>query len=182
MNGKRTGRGITHKWQFSDPRFERIREKWAANEIYQAIKRVNRHMAYSTNCYLICNNLNVVSHVEEKLKNCEVKEVSDVNFQFEFRKTKQDEYVEKLQENSYANRFITLLAELKNGKHEQLLHDINRKKGYRYKKKTVCEYLGMNSANFSHQIEKNTNVIQFCDIRKISISGQYIVIPDKDIA
>lgn len=181
LRGKSTGSGITHIWKFNDERFERIREKWAANEIYQAIKRVNRQMEHSTKCFLLCNNQNVVKLVADKLKNCQVKEVVGDNFEFEFKPNRRDEYIDKLRENSFANKFITLVAELQDGKHEELLHDEKNNIGYRYKKKAVCQYLGINSTNFSHYIGNKTNVVQFCDVRGIAITGQYIVIP-KEVA
>lgn len=178
---KKVGTGLYRRWQFEDPKFERIRESWMAKEIYQAIKRVNRQMVYSTNCFLFCNNENVVSLISEKLKNCQVEVVDDIGIKFD--RTKKDEYIESLQNRSYANQFIKLLAELQDGKHVELLYkDGNKKIGYNYKKKDLCEYLGLNNTNFSHQIGNNTEVIYYCNERQISMSGHYVVIPDIKIA
>lgn len=42
---------------------------------------------------------------------------------------------------------------------------------YRFKKKDVCNYLGINNVNFSHQIGRNIEVIHYCGVRNIGISG-----------
>lgn len=40
------------RYQFDDPKLEKIRTQWIATEIYQAVKRVNRNMVYDTECLL----------------------------------------------------------------------------------------------------------------------------------
>lgn len=174
---KGKGRGITKQWKFYDPELEIVREKSIANEIYQAIKRVNRQMVHSTNCFLICNNQNIVSLVADKLKNCQVNRIDGDNFKFEFKRTDQDNYIDKLQENSYASRFITLLAEIKEGKHQDMLH--KNKKGevipFTYSKITLREYLGIDtSAKFSNRVLNKTEVVSFCEDRNINLEGKYV--------
>ncbi|WP_027398376.1 DEAD/DEAH box helicase family protein [Anaerovorax odorimutans] len=170
--GRLIGNGLTSRWEFVSSKFEKIREKWIANEIYQAIKRVNRNMLHDTKCYMICNNTNAVNMVVEKLKNCTVKTIDDLNFEFNY--SKRNEYIGKLKQNSYASKFIQLMAELLDRQHSEL-----EDKDYKYRKKVICKYLNIDSANFSHQITSKTEVIEYCKQRNISLSGQFITLPQK---
>ncbi len=89
---------------------------------------------------------------------------------FEFNFTKQEKYIKKQKENSYATRFITLLSELKNGQHKELQHRENV-----YKKQTIREYLSISSAkDFNNKVLSKTEVIRHCNARDIDLSGQYI--------
>lgn len=141
LSAHRRGRKMVTQYQFDDPRFERIRTQWITTEIYQAVKRVNRNMVYDTECLIFINNDSVIDLLKSKLRGCTIKQkdvtVNDVGYV----STKQDKYVETLIDNSYASKFIQLLAELQQGKHKELSHA----KGI-FKKKTIREYLGINSA------------------------------------
>lgn len=168
LAGKSVGHGCTRRWEFTNKRFENIRTKWIASEIYQAIKRVNRNMQHDTNCFLICNNIDAVQLVAQKLKNCMVKTIDDVEFDFVY--TKHEAHNNEQKENGHAGKFIKLLAELQDGQHPELLCG-NRT----YKKKILREYLKIKSAkDFNNKVLSKTDVIQYCRTRGINILGQYV--------
>ena len=127
-------------------------------------------MVYDTECLIFINNDSVIDLLNSKLRGCTIKQkdvtVNDVGYV----STKQDKYVETLIDNSYASKFIQLLAELQQGKHKELSHA----KGI-FKKKTIREYLGINSAvSFSNHVLNKSNVIEYCTTRNINTSGQTI--------
>lgn len=172
---KSTGRGTKTRYEFTDKRFEKIRTLWIAEQTYQAIKRVNRNMKYVTNAVIFMNNPDVIDLLKENLKGCNIQTVEENEIKCLW--TKQDEYVTELQKNSYATKFVELLAELENGKHSDLLY--RNKKGNvvygTYAKKTIREYLRINNATtFSNKVLSKTQVVTYCRTRDISTSGQYI--------
>jgi hypothetical protein len=153
---------------FDDPRFEKIRTQWIANELYQAIKRVNRQMKHNTNCFLLCNNTEAIEMVADKLINCNVKIIDDININFIC--SKQKKYIDKLKKKCFANKFIQLLAELQQGQHNELEHSSGT-----YKKKILRDYIGIkNASNFNQQVLLKSDVISYCKTRNIIIESQYI--------
>ena len=169
-SARRRGCQMCTQYKFDDRRFEEIRSRWIATEVYQAVKRVNRNMIYKTDCIIFINNDDVIKLLSEKLKHCTVESetvtVSDVGYSY----TQRDKYIDSLKENSYANKFIRLLAELQEGKHK----DLSCGNG-KYKKKVIREYLGIESAVcFNRYALNKSNVIEYCQTRHIDLSGQTI--------
>ncbi len=129
-------------------------------------------MQYDTDCIIFINNDEVIKLLSEKLKHCTVESetitASDVGYAY----TKKDKYINKLKENSYASKFIQLLAELQEGKHQELACGNGK-----YKKKVIREYLGIqDTKNFSSLVLKKSNVIEYCQTRNIDLSGQTITL------
>ena len=92
---------------------------------------------------------------------------------FHVEKNKQDDYVEKLKQESYATKFIELLSDVQNGLHPELLDKNNR-----IPKIKVREYLGIKtSGNFSNKVLNKSEVMFYCQTRNISLTGQYIKLP-----
>ena len=92
---------------------------------------------------------------------------------FVIAKNRQDEYIEELQKESYATKFIDFLAEVQNGLHTDFVDDKKR-----ISKVKVREYLGIKtSSNFNSKVLKKTEVIRYCEARSILLSGQYIKLP-----
>lgn len=175
LTAKSVGRGVTQRWEFISPTLEEIREKWIAREIYQAIKRVNRQNQHSTICYIFCNNFNAIDLVVNRLKNCSLEVIEDKNIKFEYNK--QEEYQKQQNDNSYANKFIRLLAELQNGLHPELAYMNKNGEVIQniFSKIKLRTYLGINSsANFSNKVMNKTMVIDYCQTRCIDLKGKYI--------
>ena len=156
-----------------DERLENIRVHWIASEIYQAIKRVNRNMVHTTDVIIFLNNEKIISLIQEQMKNSCL-EVNDYQIDmFQIEKNKQDEYVDTLKKESYATKFIVLLAEIQNGMHSEMLDSNNR-----ISKIRAREYLGIKtSGNFSNKVLNKSEVIFYCQTRNIRLDGQYIKLP-----
>lgn len=173
LNARCIGRSHKKIYEFTDKRLEDIRLYWVASEIYQAVKRVNRNMIYATDVLIFLNNEKIISLVQEQMKNCNLEVVNYQKDVFQVVENKQDKYITELQKNSYATKFIELLADLQNGLHPELLDDNNR-----ISKKEVRQYLGIStSANFSNNVLRKTEVISYCEVRNIGLQGQYIKVP-----
>lgn len=88
---KCNGRTIRKIYSFTDERLEKIRVRWIASEIYQAIKRVNRNMRYDTEVLIFINNENIIELIKSQMKNCTVKTIDFDNDMFIMEKSKQDD-------------------------------------------------------------------------------------------
>lgn len=171
LRARSTGRSHKMIYSFTDKRLEDIRIYWIASEIYQAIKRVNRNMLYETDILIFLNNEKIISLIQEQMKNCNLEIVDYQEFQVE--KSRQDEYVEELRKDSYATKFMDLLAETQNGLHPELLDEKNR-----ISKVKARTYLGIKtSGNFSNKVLNKSEVITYCQVRNIELNGQYIKLP-----
>ena len=107
------------------------------------------------------------------MKNCSLEVVEYERDMFQVEKSKQDEYFAKMKQDSYATRFIDLLAEVQNGLHPEMLDKNNR-----ISKVKAREYLGIKtSGNFSNKVLNKSDVISYCQVRNIDLTGQYIKLP-----
>ena len=173
LSARCKGRWAQRLYEFSDRRLEDIRIHWIASEIYQAIKRINRNMLYESDVIIFLNNEKIISLIQGQMKNSSLEVVEYGKDIFQLEKTKQDEYIAQLQKDSYATKFMDLLAEIQCGMHPELLDDKNRSS-----KKLVREYLGIKtSANFSNKVLNKTDVIFYCQTRNIQLDGKYIKFP-----
>lgn len=170
---KCNGRTIKKIYSFTDKRLEKIRVHWIASEIYQAIKRVNRNMRYNTEVLIFINNEDVINLIKSQMKNCIIEVWEFDNDMFVMEKSKQDDYVETLKQDSYATRFINFLAEAQNGLHPEFIDD-----KHRISKLKLREYLGIKtSSNFADKVLRKSEVISYCQVREIDLSGQYVKLP-----
>lgn len=171
---KCNGRTIRKIYSFTDERLEKIRVRWIASEIYQAIKRVNRNMRYDTEVLIFINNENIIELIKSQMKNCTVETIDFDNDTFIVEKSKQDDYVETLKQSSYASKFIDFLAEVQNGLHAEFVDE-----KHRISKIMAREYLGIKSSgNFSNKVLNKSEVISYCQARNIQFTGQYIKLPE----
>lgn len=170
---KCNGRTVKKIYSFTDKRLEKIRIHWIASEIYQAVKRVNRNMRYATDVLIFINNEEVIELIKSQMKNCIVETIDFENDMFIMEKSKQDDYVETLKLDSHATRFIEFLAEIQNGLHPEFLDE-----KHRIPKAKLREYLGIkSSSNFADKVLRKSEVISYCQVREINLSGQYIKLP-----
>lgn len=167
---KCNGRTVKRIYSFTDKRLEKIRVHWIASEIYQAVKRVNRNMKYATDVLIFINNEDVIDLLKSQMKNCSVEILDFDSDKFIMEKSKQDNYVEELKQDSYAAKFIDFPAETQNGMHPEFIDN-----QHRIPKVKVREYLGIKSSgNFSNKVLNKSEVILYCQARDIGLSGQYI--------
>lgn len=177
-DGKNTGAGDYKVYRFSNKQFEKYRQCRNANEIYQAIKRVNRNMEHETKVILLNNDSETVERVTKMFKDCNVNEY-DNDF-VEYEKSKMDKYNEERKENSYASKFIKLSIEIMNLKHLDLQQEKKNRKGEMviqqgfYQKKKVIEYMKISRKHFSEYVLNNVDVIDFLQKHNIAVAGQAI--------
>ena len=82
--------------------------------------------------------------------------------------------METLKQDSHATRFIEFLAEIQNGLHQEFLDEIHS-----IPKAKLREYLGIKtSSNFADKVLRKSEVISYCQVREIDLSGQYIKLPN----
>jgi len=172
---KTSGKGTRTKYEFIDKRFEKIRSLWLAEQIYQAIKRVNRDMSRETKVIILMNNKEVIKLLAEKLHGCSVRYVEDNSFECE--PTKKEKYLDSQREHSQANQFIKLLEKIQDGKHPELWYKDS--KGQIYKgvctKKAIRVYLGIGSAkDFYNKVLSKSFVITYMNTNNIQFKGQFI--------
>lgn len=171
---KCNGRTVKKIYSFTDKRLEKIRIHWLASEIYQAVKRVNRNMRYDSDVLIFINNEDVIELLKSQMKNCSIEVLNFNSDVFIIEKNKQDNYIEMLKQDSYASKFIDLLAEIQNGLHSEFLD-----KKHRISKAKVREFLGIKtSSNFANKVLRKSEVISYCEARNIQFAGQYIKLPE----
>ena len=170
LKTRNTGRKGLTKYGFANPVLEKIRNYWISSETYQAIKRVNRNMRSDTDVLIFMNNDEVIQLLKKQLKNCTVEELYVDENELGYEYTKQDNYVDNLQKDSHANKFLSLLSEIEKGEHRELEY----KEGV-YQKKVLREYLGISkAAYFNHKVLSKERVIEYCKARNIELSGKYV--------
>jgi len=177
LHGKSVGTGVYRHWTLDTQQLETLRIEWIANEVYQAIKRVNRNMEADTNCYIFCNYKDAIELIAGKLQNCNISVIDD--FDFILEETKYEQHINELKSNSHEQKFIKLLAELQSGKHSELL--AKDKKGNTipntYTKIALRTYMGIkSSSNFSDKVLNRDEVIKYCKVSGIEITRYSIVI------
>lgn len=173
LTSKCNGRAAKKIYSFTNPKLENIRIHWIASEIYQAIKRVNRNMLYESDVIIFLNNESIIKLIQQQMKNSQLEIIEYDTNKFEMEYSKQDDYVNSLKKDSYATKFINLLAETQNGLHPELVDDRKR-----ISKIKAREYLGIKtSGNFSNKVLNKSEVLFYCQARNIKLDGQYIKLP-----
>jgi hypothetical protein len=175
--GINIGKGDTKVYRFKEDKFEEYRQGKNANEIYQAIKRINRNMEHESKIAIFNNDVDMINTVIKMFKGAE-----DIKFYeniIEFEKSKQDKYNEERSENRYAMKFIALCQEIMKLKHTDLQAKKKDRKGNDvtlmgiYKKSDLREFMGINSKpNFTIKVLNDVDVIDFLKRHNIVVSGQ----------
>ncbi|MBU3176663.1 DEAD/DEAH box helicase family protein [Clostridium estertheticum] len=166
--GKNVGKGIDKVFRFADSRFEDYRQYKNANEIYQAIKRVNRNMERESMVIIFNNDTETIDRVIKMFKNCIVTTKEDCGI-VEYKETKKDKDTLHRRENRQARRFIKMCQEmLEFERHDLLQRKKNRKGEYDvvkgvYSKQKIREFLGIaDKNNFKTKVMNDLDVIDFC--------------------
>jgi hypothetical protein len=176
-SGLNNGKGDEKVYRFKEDKFEEYRQCKNANEIYQAIKRVNRTMEKESKIYIFNNDSETIDRVLKMFKGN--KKVAEYENFIEFGKTDMDKYNEERQENRHAMKFITLCKEIIQLRHIDLQATKKNRKGEEeqligtYKKSTLRECLGIkDKGQFKRDILDDVDVIGFCARHSIKLSGQ----------
>ncbi len=174
--GSNVGSGDEMVYRFNENKFEEYRQSKNANEIYQAIKRVNRNMSKESNVFIFNNDMETIQRVLDMFKGNKTTTIYDNKVEFE--KSKQEEYIEERKENRQAKKFITLLNEIMKLKHIDLQKQKKNRKGEMetvmgiYPKASLRDYMGVDKSNFAKVILNDADVIDYMARHNIINNGQ----------
>jgi hypothetical protein len=172
--GSRVGSGDSQVYRFKEDKFEEYRQCYNANQIYQAIKRINRNMELDSTVFIFNNDSEMIDRVMKMFKgDYKFKEYDNM---VKFEKSKQEEYNEDRKENRQAMKFILLCKEIiklkhtdlqttkKNRKHEDIIQN-----GI-YSKELIREFMKIDKSNFAKTIMNDAEVIAYCSKHNIIVS------------
>jgi hypothetical protein len=178
-SGINDGKGAEKVYRFKEDKFEEYRQCRNANEIYQAIKRVNRTMEKESKIYIFNNDSETIDRVLKMFKGN--KKVAEYENFIEFEKSDMDKYNDQRQENRHAMKFITLCKEIMQLRHIDLQATKKNRKGEEeqlrgtYKKASLREYIGIkDKGQFKRDVLDDVDVINFCTRHNILSIGQII--------
>ena len=182
-----TGRKDGATYELSNKEFELFRKQHVANEIYQAIKRVNRDMTKETKVVVIIKDTQVFDMVTAMLPKCKITYHSEYNTEkYAFIKRKPPkqtgEILEMEQKQTYVEKAIKLFEKILSGdipkelilrdKTDNIIHD-------KYKKSAVGQYIGIDYSKtsgrsiLSNKVLKNTDFLRFMECNDVTEKGQY---------
>lgn len=172
--GSRVGSGDSQVYRFKENKFEEYRQCYNANQLYQAIKRINRNMELDSIVFIFNNDSEMIDRVMKMFKgDYKFKEYDN---KIKFEKSKQEEYNEDRKENRQAMKFILLCKEIiklkhtdlqttkKNRKHEDIIQE-----GI-YSKELIREFMKIDKSNFAKTIMNDAEVIAYCSKHNIIVS------------
>lgn len=178
-DGINDGKGHDRVYRFKDERFESYRQNKNANELYQAVKRVNRNMIKDSKVIIFNNDSKTIETFTKMFKDCSVTYIKSNPVKYE--PNKMDNYNADRKENRKATKFISLCKGIMDFKYLHLQQQKKNRKGEyeivkgSYTKQTLSEYLGIKDKNnFRKTILDDLEVIDFMDRHKIINKGQAI--------
>jgi hypothetical protein len=181
--GQNTGSGDNRVFRIVNEEIEKYRQCSNANEIYQAIKRVNRDMSRESVITIFNNDSEIVDKVLRMFN--DVENINCYDNIVEFEKSKQEEFLnehnQRQHENRLAEGFIEFCREVMKDKHRDLQIRKKDKNGdeivqyWLFKKSAVRDYLGIkDKSNFSKLVLNDADVVEFLQRHKIIVNGQKI--------
>lgn len=161
---------------FANEEIEFYKNRRIANEFYQAFKRINRKLLYSSRIVVITQHTEAVLLACSMLDNCTYEDITE-QYRDEIKYNK--EYNNSGNERYYDIKAIEILKSILNNENTNISLQIkdNRKI---LKKQTLRNWLGIKSAsNFKREVLSKTNVQDFLDENNIEDKGQNLIIPIK---
>ncbi|MBI9011245.1 MAG: hypothetical protein JEZ08_03375 [Clostridiales bacterium] len=146
------------KYVFDDLEDYKVRQ--IADDLVQAILRINRDGTHPSDVYIMNSNDAVINKVVEALPGAQLL----YDFDIEFHKQRKDYDNLTRRTTSAATRFIQLLQELDSGTH---------------KKSDIRHRLGLSHSSDLTRILRNANVVDFISRNGIVAEGQKIIKPVK---
>lgn len=184
------GRKNGATYELSNKDFELFRKQHVANEIYQAIKRVNRDMTKDTKVVFITKDTQVFDMVTAMLPNCKITYYSEYNtdnYSFTYKKIPKQigETTGTEQRKTYVEKAIQLFNKILSGeipkelilkdKTDNIVHN-------KYKKSAIGQHIGIDYSKssgrsiLSNKVLKNTDFLRFMECNNITEKGQYFYI------
>jgi len=174
-SGSNQGTGDTKVFRFNEVKFEEYRQKRNVNEIYQAIKRVNRQMENDSIITIYNNDMEQMERLMKMFEGDYT--MNEFDNTIEFEKTKMEKYNEDRKNNSHASKFITLCGDIMKLKHMDMQQEKKNRKGEYivqegiYKKSAISEYLKVDKKNLG-KLFNDKDVIDYTIRHNVIIKGQ----------
>lgn len=174
-SGSNQGKGDSKVFRFNEKKFEEYRQKRNVNEIYQAIKRVNRQMEHKSIITIYNNDMEQMERLLNMFEGDYTVNVFENTIEFE--KSNMEKYNEERKNNSHASKFITLCGDIMKLKHIDMQQQKKNRKGEfetiqgKYKKSAISEYLKVDKKNLG-KLFNDKDVIDYTSRHNIIIVGQ----------
>lgn len=159
---------------FANEEIEFYKNRRIANEFYQAFKRINRKLLYSSRIVVITQHTEAVLLACSMLDNCTYEDITE-QYRDEIRYNK--EYNNSGNERYYDIKAIEILKSILNNENTNISLQIKDNKKI-LKKQTLRNWLGIKSAsNLKREVLSKTNVQDFLDENNIQITNNAFIIP-----
>ncbi len=161
---------------FANEEIELYKNRRIANEFYQAFKRVNRKLLYSSKIVVITQHTEAVLLACSMLNNCTYEDITeqyidDIKYNKEYNNSGNGRY--------YDIKAIEILKSILNNENTNISLQIEDNKKI-LKKQTLRNWLGIKSAsNFKREVLSKTNVQDFLDENNIQLTNNAFIIPIK---
>lgn len=159
---------------FANEEIEFYKNRRIANELYQAFKRINRKLLYSSRIVVITQHTEAVLLACSMLDNCTYEDITeqyidDIKYNKEYNNSGNGRY--------YDIKAIEILKSILNNENTNISLQIEDNKKI-LKKQTLRNWLGIKSAsNFKREVLSKTNVQDFLDENNIQITNNAFIIP-----
>lgn len=181
-SGIKTGSGDSQVYRFKEDKFEEYRQSYNANEIYQAIKRINRSMELDSIVFIFNNDKEMIDRVMKLFKGDY--EWHEYENKIKFEKTKAEEYNEDRKENRQAMKFIALCQEIRKLKHVDLQATKKNRKHEDivqygvYTKEALREFMQIkDKSNFTNKVLNDAEVIAYLNKHNIIVNTRTFTFP-----
>lgn len=181
------GRYNGYIYELENSNFENYRKMLVANEIYQAVKRVNRDMTQETTAVIITKDRKIFEMVTSMLPKCKIKYDSKYNeeqYRFKYKKNNRDSTSKEVKKETYADKIIELFRKIKAGNIPNAIIFKDKNGNIvpnKFKKSAIGTYIGIDYTKssgrtiLSNKVLKNVNVLQFMEANNITSKGQYFI-------
>jgi len=159
---------------FANDEIEYYKNRRMANEFYQAFKRINRKLKYSSRIVVITQHTEAVLLACSMLDNCTYEDITE---QYIDEIKYKEEYNGSGNKKDYDIKAIEILTSIINNEKISISLQIKDNKKI-LKKQILRDRLGINSApNFKREVLSKTNVQDFLEENNIQITNNAFLIP-----
>lgn len=161
---------------FANEEIEFYKNRRIANEFYQAFKRINRKLLYSSRIVIITQHTEAVLLACSMLDNCTYEDITG-QYKDEIKYSKEISNLGNTKD--YDIKAVEILKSILNNENTNISFQIKDNKKI-LKKQTLRNWLGIKSAsNFKREVLSKTNVQDFLDENNIQLTNNAFIIPIK---
>lgn len=161
---------------FANEEIEFYKNRRIANEFYQAFKRINRKLLYSSRIVVITQHTEAVLLACSMLDNCTYEDITG-QYKDEIKYSKEISNLGNTKD--YDIKAVEILKSILNNENTNISFQIKDNKKI-LKKQTLRNWLGIKSAsNFKREVLSKTNVQDFLDENNIQLTNNAFIIPIK---